>query len=119
MTDLTTISSPNLTTILSITTNLISTNISTDQIATITNGNTTTVDAAVSAPIPIWFGFIGCLMASFFFGSNLIPVKKFSAGDGLFFQFVFCVAVFAVGVIVDLIIKNERFYPLVLIGGIR
>lgn len=67
--------------------------------------------------LPMWTGYLGCIIASIFFGSNLLPVKQFSAGDGVFFQFVYCVAVWAVGLIVDLVLKNERFYPLVLVGG--
>ena len=96
-------------------------NLTFNTIEALTNGNTTTVAAIADAggSIPIWIGFIGCLVASIFFGSNFVPVKQFSAGDGFFFQFVFCVAVYMVGLIVDLIIKNEHWYPLVLIGGIR
>ncbi|CAF1349704.1 unnamed protein product [Adineta ricciae] len=94
-------------------------NLTFNTIEALTNGNTTTVAAITDAAgsIPIWIGFIGCLVASIFFGSNFVPVKQFSAGDGFFFQFVFCVAVYMVGLIVDLIIKNEHWYPLVLIGG--
>jgi hypothetical protein len=113
MTDLITIISPIITTFLSSTTS----SYSADQI--ITNGNITADGPPIDAPIPVWLGFIGCLVASVFFGSNLVPVKQFSAGDGLFFQFIFCVAVYIVGLIVDLVLNNQRFYPLVLIGGIR
>lgn len=96
-------------------------NLTFNTIQALTNGNTTTVGAVTDAggSVPIWIGFIGCLVASIFFGSNFVPVKQFSAGDGFFFQFVFCVAVYMVGLVVDLIIKNEHWYPLVLIGGIR
>jgi hypothetical protein len=73
--------------------------------------------ATTKSPVPLWAGFVGCLVASVFFGSNLLPVKQFSAGDGIFFQFVFCIAVWLVGLILDLILDNQRFYPLVLIGG--
>ena len=85
-------------------------NLTFNTIEALTNGNTTTVAAIADAggSIPIWIGFIGCLVASIFFGSNFVPVKQFSAGDGFFFQFVFCVAVYMVGLIVDLIIKNEH-----------
>ncbi|CAF3806482.1 unnamed protein product [Rotaria sordida] len=82
------------------------------------DNNSTTIGPSTEKPLPLWTGFVGCLVASIFFGSNLLPVKQFSAGDGLFFQFVFCVAVWFVGLVVDLIIGNERFYPLVLIGGV-
>jgi hypothetical protein len=119
MTDSVTIFSPAITSITSTITILPPTNISEGVIAAITNGNITTASAALEAPMPIWIGFIGCLVASIFFGSNLVPVKQFSAGDGFFFQLVFCTAVYVVGIIVDLIIGNQRFYPLVLVGGIR
>lgn len=82
-----------------------------------TNTNTTKGPDGDDSKLPMWAGFLGCLIASIFFGSNLLPVKQFSAGDGVFFQFVYCVAVWAVGLIVDLILKNDRFYPLVLVGG--
>ncbi|CAF1465850.1 unnamed protein product, partial [Didymodactylos carnosus] len=73
---------------------------------------------STDSPLPLWSGFIGCIVASLFFGSNFVPVKQFSAGDGFFFQFCFCVATWVVGLITDLIVKNQRFYPLVLIGGV-
>jgi hypothetical protein len=93
------------------------------QADSVNEGTTVQQNTTVTTPIvpekklPVWTGFIGCLIASIFFGSNLLPVKQFSAGDGFFFQFVFCVAVWAVGLIVDLVIGNDRFYPLVLVGG--
>jgi hypothetical protein len=119
MTDLIPISLPLNATILSLTSILLSANISPDEIVAITNGNATIADASMGSAMPTWAGFFGCLVASIFFGSFLIPVKQFSAGDGVFFQFVFCVAVFIVGIIVDLITDNQRFYPLAIIGGMR
>lgn len=95
----------------------ITSTISTSSAAIIANVDTTTIAAAGGAAMPVWVGFIGCIVASLFFGSNFVPVKQFSAGDGVFFQFVYCVAVYVVGLIVDLILNNQRFYPLVLIGG--
>jgi hypothetical protein len=86
-------------------------------LSTITMEDMKMVEGTVDAPLPIWVGFIGCIVASVFFGSNLIPVKQFSAGDGFFFQFISCVTIYVVGLIVDIIINNQRFYPLVLIGG--
>ncbi|CAF0841464.1 unnamed protein product [Adineta ricciae] len=73
---------------------------------------------ASEEPMPKWAGFVGCIIASVFFGSNLLPVKQFSVGDGFFFQFIYCVAVWLVGLILDLILNNQRFYPLVLVGGV-
>jgi hypothetical protein len=93
--------------------------LSTISFSTIINNDMIMVESAVEAPLPIWVGFIGCIVASLFFGSNLVPVKQFSAGDGFFFQFVSCVTIFIVGLIIDIIINNQRFYPLVMIGGRR
>ena len=76
------------------------------------------VEGSLEGPLPVWVGFIGCIVAAVFFGSNLVPVKQFSVGDGFFFQFISCVTIFVVGLIVDIIINNQRFYPLVMVGGI-
>jgi len=97
-----------------------STNTIYDDNTTITSeypNTTTTPQPSGDQPLPLWAGFVGCLIASIFFGSNLLPVKQFSAGDGFFFQFAFCIAVWLVGSILDLILDNQRFYPLVLVGG--
>ncbi|CAF1479684.1 unnamed protein product [Adineta steineri] len=92
------------------------TSVASDEV-TIEN-NSTASNATKEEPMPKWAGFIGCIVASGVFGSYLLPVKQFSVGDGFFFQFVFCVAVWLVGLILDLIIGNQRFYPLVLVGGV-
>ncbi|CAF4250528.1 unnamed protein product, partial [Adineta steineri] len=59
--------------------------------------NSTASNETKEEPMPKWAGFIGCIVASGVFGSYLLPVKQFSVGDGFFFQFVFCVAVWLVG----------------------
>lgn len=79
--------------------------------------NTTEIMPISDSNVPLWAGFMGCLVASVFFGSNFVPVKQYSAGDGFFYQFVYCVAVWIIGLILDVILDNQRFYPLVLIGG--
>ncbi len=100
-------------------TNIISDDIRTEEITTTIYQNSTEPDKPTGKTLPLWAGFVGCIVASVFFGSNLLPVKQLSAGDGFFFQFIFCIAVWLVGSILDLILDNQRFYPLVLIGGIR
>ncbi|CAF1112483.1 unnamed protein product [Rotaria sp. Silwood1] len=79
--------------------------------------NGTEISAPLDAAPPLWAGFVGCLVASVFFGSNFVPVKQYSAGDGFFFQFVYCVSVWVVGLALDVFLGNQRFYPLVLVGG--
>jgi hypothetical protein len=44
-------------------------------------------------------GFAACAVAVFCFGSNYLPVKKFRTGDGMFFQWVMCMAIWIMGVI--------------------
>jgi hypothetical protein len=95
------------------------TSVISDNVITTVYQNSTEPDKPNETGVPIWAGFVGCLIASIFFGSNLLPVKQFSAGDGFFFQFVFCIAVWIIGLMLDLILDNQRFYPLVLLGGIR
>ena len=46
------------------------------------NGRTSTV----------WEGYIGAVVAIFFFGSNFVPVKKFDTGDGEPYAYVACYA---------------------------
>jgi hypothetical protein len=90
----------------------------TNIMANTTNVHPSFVGHAVSeASIPTWIGFIGCIVATIFFGSNLVPVKQYSVGDGIFFQLCFCIPVEIVSVILDAIINNQRFFPLAVLGG--
>lgn len=38
-------------------------------------------------------GFHACLLAVLFFGSNYVPAKHVKVGDGVFFQFIMCAAI--------------------------
>eukprot|EP01114_Cavostelium_apophysatum_P010091 TRINITY_DN2352_c0_g1_i3.p1 TRINITY_DN2352_c0_g1~~TRINITY_DN2352_c0_g1_i3.p1 ORF type:complete len:357 (-),score=71.53 TRINITY_DN2352_c0_g1_i3:16-1086(-) len=59
------------------------------------------------------------------FGSNFVPVKKFETGDGIFFQWVLCAAIWISGLVVNLIrthfsngmISTVTFYPFAMLGG--
>lgn len=66
---------------------------------------------------PLYVGFIGAIVACIFFGSNFVPVKKFETGDGVFFQWVLCIAIWHVGLIVGAIRRFPKFYPLAMFGG--
>ena len=44
----------------------------------------TTVTPTANQAWPMYAGFIGVAAASILFGSNLIPVKKFETGDGMY-----------------------------------
>eukprot|EP00397_Hematodinium_sp_SG-2012_P070493 GEMP01129886.1.p1 GENE.GEMP01129886.1~~GEMP01129886.1.p1 ORF type:complete len:103 (-),score=12.46 GEMP01129886.1:193-501(-) len=42
-------------------------------------------------------GYLCCFIAVLFFGSNYLPVKKFDAGDGFFFQWILCIGIWVTG----------------------
>lgn len=67
--------------------------------------------------IPHYVGYICACVAVLFFGSNFVPVKKFETGDGMFFQWVLCSAIWCVGLIVNCIRDFPTFYPLCMLGG--
>jgi len=47
-------------------------------------------------------GWIEVLVATIFFGSNFVPVKRYEAYDGMYYQWVMCTAIFMVGLVVQL-----------------
>lgn len=63
------------------------------------------------------YGFISCGVAVIFYGSNFVPVKKVNTGDGLFFQWVLCAAIWCVSLVVNIILGSPDFWPLAMIGG--
>merc|ERR1712196_767933 len=62
-------------------------------------------------------GYVACLIAGIAFGSNFIPVKAFEVGDGVFFQFVMCLAIWCVGLCTIAVEESLEFHPLALLGG--
>lgn len=62
-------------------------------------------------------GFTASAVAVVLFGTNFVPVKKFDTGDGMFFQWILCVAIWIVALIVNLIQNSPRFWPLAMVGG--
>ncbi|XP_069782329.1 transmembrane protein 144b isoform X2 [Narcine bancroftii] len=63
------------------------------------------------------FGFAACAVSVVLFGSNFVPVKKFDTGDGLFFQWILCAGIWIVSLLVNLILKCPKFWPLAMVGG--
>jgi hypothetical protein len=51
--------------------------------------------------MPEYAGFLFLFASALFFGSNLVPVKRYQTSDGIFFQFVQCVAIWCVGLIAN------------------
>jgi len=62
-------------------------------------------------------GFLCAAIAVAFFGSNFVPVKKYEAGDGLFFQWIMCTAIWISGFIVNAAQGFPPFQPLAMLGG--
>lgn len=62
-------------------------------------------------------GYIAAGIAVVFFGSNFVPIKRFETGDGLFFQWVLCSAIWIAGLIVNLARGSPVFEPLAMLGG--
>ena len=66
----------------------------------------------------IFLSFILISISAIGFGSNFVPIKKYSSGDGLFFQFIFCSSIFLTGIISGIYYKFQYFEPIAMIGGI-
>ncbi|XP_019621799.1 PREDICTED: transmembrane protein 144-like [Branchiostoma belcheri] len=64
-----------------------------------------------------YIGFIAAAVSCVFFGTTLVPVKRMETGDGMFFQWVFCSAVWCVGLVVNVIQGFPKFYAISMIGG--
>jgi glucose uptake protein GlcU len=62
-------------------------------------------------------GFICAGVAVVCFGSNFVPVKKFETGDGMFFQWVMCTAIWIAGFAVNIYQGFPEFQPLAMLGG--
>jgi len=69
-------------------------------------------------------GYVAAAISIVCFGSNFVPVKKYETGDGVFFQWVLCTAVWIVGCIVnfartphDGLVSSVEFYPFAMLGG--
>jgi hypothetical protein len=65
-----------------------------------------------------WMGYVAAAVAVFCFGSNLVPVKKFETGDGMFFQWILCTGIWLTGLVVNGIQGWPTFEPIAMIGGV-
>jgi len=62
-------------------------------------------------------GFVCAAIAVVCFGSNFVPVKKFETGDGMFFQWIMCTAIWVSGFLVNVARGFPPFQPLAMLGG--
>ncbi|GMH57739.1 hypothetical protein TrLO_g2586 [Triparma laevis f. longispina] len=62
-------------------------------------------------------GYICAAIAVLFFGTNFIPVKKFDAGDGMFFQLWMCLGILIISFPVQIYRGWPEFQPFAMWGG--
>ncbi|XP_066516267.1 transmembrane protein 144a [Hoplias malabaricus] len=63
------------------------------------------------------YGFVSCAVSVVFYGSNFVPVKKIDTGDGMFFQWVLCAAIWIISLVANIILQSPRFWPQAMLGG--
>ena len=62
-------------------------------------------------------GYFGILVTVAFFGSNFVPLKRLKIGDGVFFQFCMCNAIFMTSFPVLIAQNFPEVHGLALLGG--
>ncbi|XP_067825433.1 transmembrane protein 144-like isoform X2 [Heptranchias perlo] len=88
-----------------------------DQSTVIVGKHSSSRQASVRNGSHLALGFTACAVSVVFFGSNFVPVKKFDTGDGMFFQWILCSAIWIVSLLVNLTLKCPKFWPLAMLGG--
>jgi len=67
-------------------------------------------------------GYSCALISVFCFGTNFLPVKAYDTGDGMFFQWVMCLAIWLCGLFVQIIrfctANTAIFEPFAMLGGV-
>ncbi|XP_074505254.1 transmembrane protein 144b isoform X1 [Sebastes fasciatus] len=64
------------------------------------------------------YGITANTIAVLLYGSNFVPIKRIEAGDGMFFQWVYCASIWVVSMGGDLILQSPKFYPFAMLGGV-
>ncbi|XP_004553693.3 transmembrane protein 144b isoform X1 [Maylandia zebra] len=64
------------------------------------------------------YGITANMAAVFLYGSNFVPVKRVETGDGMFFQWVTCAAIWVVSMFGDLMLQSPKFCPFAMLGGV-
>jgi hypothetical protein len=62
-------------------------------------------------------GYIATFIAIFCFGSNFVPLKRVTIGDGVFFQFIMCNAIFMTSLPIYIYMNFPKFHGLAMLGG--
>ncbi|KAK5864469.1 hypothetical protein PBY51_015708 [Eleginops maclovinus] len=64
------------------------------------------------------YGLAANVVAVLLYGSNYVPLKRIETGDGMFFQWVYCSAIWAVSIVGDIMLDSPKFHPFAMLGGI-
>ncbi|KAM7417220.1 hypothetical protein PAMA_017050 [Pampus argenteus] len=64
------------------------------------------------------YGIAANVVAVLLYGSNFVPVKRIETGDGMFFQWINCAAIWVVSMVGDLMLQSPKFYPFAMLGGV-
>ncbi|CAL9706545.1 unnamed protein product [Knipowitschia caucasica] len=64
------------------------------------------------------YGVSANAVAVLLYGSTYVPVKRVEMGDGVFFHWVSCSAIWLLSLVGDLLLQSPRFYPLAMLGGV-
>ncbi|XP_044156016.1 transmembrane protein 144 [Bufo gargarizans] len=62
-------------------------------------------------------GFASSVISVVLFGSNFVPIKKFDTGDGMFFQWILCASIWIVSLVVNIVLRSPKFWPVAMVGG--
>ncbi|VDM73205.1 unnamed protein product, partial [Strongylus vulgaris] len=73
---------------------------------------------STSCHMSVSVGLGACGVASVFFGSMFVPIRKHDAADGMFAQWVMSVAILFVGFLIFCLQGFPGFYPLAMVGGV-
>ncbi|XP_058504888.1 transmembrane protein 144b [Solea solea] len=63
------------------------------------------------------YGIAANAVAVLLYGSNFVPIKRIETGDGMFFQWVNCAAIWVVSMLGDLMLQSPKFHPFAMLGG--
>ncbi|XP_040904333.1 transmembrane protein 144b [Toxotes jaculatrix] len=64
------------------------------------------------------YGIAANVVAVLLYGSNFVPVKRIETGDGMFFQWINCAAIWFVSMVGDLMLQSPKFHPFAMLGGV-
>ncbi|XP_073343396.1 transmembrane protein 144b [Pagrus major] len=64
------------------------------------------------------YGVAANVAAALLYGSNFVPIKRVETGDGMFFQWVSCAAIWVTSMIGNVMLQSPKFYPFVMLGGV-